>query len=109
MRLSNILSESASKYPSKIYLYTLDKNWTYSEIDKLSDNLASSLLQLGLTFGDRVALHFGNTVDMVISYFACFKIGMIAVPINMKLIACDIQYILEHSEAKILLGSSEYF
>jgi acyl-CoA synthetase (AMP-forming)/AMP-acid ligase II len=62
---------------------------------------------LGLRTGDRVAIHWCNSVEVVKLYFACFKSGLIAVPVNNRLKAPEIAYVLKHSKAKLCFTQPE--
>lgn len=48
-----------------------------------------------------------NSVEVVNLYFACFKAGLIAVPVNNRLKASEIAYILEHSKAELCFSQPE--
>jgi 2,3-dihydroxybenzoate-AMP ligase len=67
------------KYGKRILLVDGERQYTYADIDKLSDNLALNLLELGLKPLDRVVPTLPNVAEFVILYFALQKIG--AVPI----------------------------
>ncbi|MEA3195105.1 MAG: 2,3-dihydroxybenzoate---[aryl-carrier protein] ligase [Betaproteobacteria bacterium] len=67
------------KYEKRVFLVDGEKQYTYAEIDRLSDNLALNLLELGLKPLDRVVPALPNVAEFVILYFALQKIG--AVPI----------------------------
>src|SRR5258706_8795044 len=67
------------KYERRVFLVDGEKQYTYADIDRLSDNLALNLLELGLKPLDRVVPTLPNVAEFVILYFALQKIG--AVPI----------------------------
>jgi long-chain acyl-CoA synthetase len=67
------------------------------------------LLDLGLTPGDRVAVHLANSIEIILSYYACFKAGLIAVPINTRFKSSEIDYVVTHSEAKAYIGHPDLF
>jgi acyl-CoA synthetase (AMP-forming)/AMP-acid ligase II len=69
--------------------------------------MASALLRLGVQRGDRVALLFANGPELVFSYFACFKAGAVAVPVNTRYQVPEIVYVLNHSEARALIGQAD--
>src|SRR5207249_349392 len=60
---------------------------------------AQRLLQQGCRPGDRVAIHWANSIEVVTLFFACFKAGLIAVPVNVRMKAPEIAYVLAHSKA----------
>jgi acyl-CoA synthetase (AMP-forming)/AMP-acid ligase II/uncharacterized membrane protein HdeD (DUF308 family) len=60
------------------------------------------LLRLGLEPGDRVAILAYNCIEWMEIYIALAKAGLVAVPVNFRLLASEIQYIAEHSSARAL-------
>src|SRR3977135_98546 len=67
------------RFKEKIFLVDQTREYTYGEIDRLTDNLALNLLELGLRPLDRVVPALPNCAEFVLLYFALQKIG--AVPI----------------------------
>src|SRR5436190_24252421 len=67
------------QYKNKTALIDGDRSYTYAEIDRLTDNLALNLLELGLKPLDRVVPTLPNIAEFVLLYFALQKIG--AIPI----------------------------
>jgi long-chain acyl-CoA synthetase len=74
---------------------------SYRELDESSTALAQWLLSQGLKPGDRVALHWSNSIEVVQLFFAVFKAGLVAVTVNTRLKPAEIGYILNHSQARI--------
>lgn len=72
-------------------------------------DLAASLLQRGINPGDRVAFLLPNCLEIVLCYYACFKIGAIAVPLNIRFQPELLKYCLTHSEARVLISEPELF
>ena len=101
MTLGQMLRLSAAKNPDKPAVVCGEQIVTYCELDEATDALATWLLQQGLQPGDRVAIHWTNSVETVNLYFACFKSGLIAVPVNNRLKVPEIAYVLGHSKAKL--------
>jgi long-chain acyl-CoA synthetase len=101
MTLGEMLHLSATRHPRKPALICGEENVSYEILDQATDALAHWLLRQGLEPGDRVAIHWMNSVETVVLYFACFKAGLVAVPVNNRLKAPEIAYILAHSGAKI--------
>ncbi|HZS69080.1 MAG TPA: AMP-binding protein [Burkholderiales bacterium] len=67
------------KYAERVALIDGERSYTYAEIDRLTDNLALNLLELGVKPLDRVVPTLPNTAEFVLLYFALQKIG--AIPI----------------------------
>src|SRR5467141_3082543 len=68
-----------NRFKEKIFLVDQNREYTYGEIDRLTDNLALNLLELGLRPLDRVVPALPNCAEFVLLYFALQKIG--AIPI----------------------------
>jgi acyl-CoA synthetase (AMP-forming)/AMP-acid ligase II len=104
MTLQAALVDGAQAFPDRPWICCDDQAWSYAEGDRITDRLAMGLLATGVEPGDRVALLFGNCPELVFSYYACWKIGAIAVPLNIRFAPPELAYALGHCEAKILLG-----
>jgi 2,3-dihydroxybenzoate-AMP ligase len=64
------------KYSERTAVCDLSTQISYSELDKISENLALNLLDEGLAPGDIVVLQLGNVLEFVYLYFAFQKIGV---------------------------------
>jgi fatty-acyl-CoA synthase len=80
---------------------------TFKEWNARACKLANALLGLGLEKGDRVALLAYNRVEWMEMYIALAKAGIVAVPINFRLVTPEIQYIVEHCHAKAIIAQDE--
>ena len=107
MSLAYLLRDAATRAPNKPALYVNNLVLTYAELDSEAQRLAHRLIACGTKPGDRVALHMRNGAEIAIAYFACFLAGAIAVPINTRMKAAEIEYMLEHSGSSIYLGQSD--
>jgi len=66
-------------FKEKIFLIDQGRQYTYAEVDRLSDNLALNLLELGVKPLDRVVPALPNCAEFVLLYFALQKIGCIPI------------------------------
>jgi len=85
MNLGNLLTASALRNPHKAALIFQEESVSYEQLDATTTSLAQALLAQGRQPGDRIALHWPNSIEMAKLLFACFKAGLIAVPINLFL------------------------
>lgn len=68
-------------------------------------NQAAQLLSSqGIQKGDHVALMLPNSLEFAELYFACARLGAVAVPINLRLAPQEMAYVFMHSEPKALIG-----
>src|SRR6516225_6337275 len=105
--LGGLLRHSAACTPHKPVVICDDQVVSYLALDQSTDALARWLLRKGLEPGDRVALHWCNSIDLVKLYFACFKAGLIAVPVNNRMKAHEIAHVLKHSKARLCFSQPE--
>ncbi len=80
----------------------------YREFHARALAIAGNLHRLGCKPGDRVAFCLANSPRILEIVFACFAAGLIVVPINARLHAREIAYIVENSEAAILIHGAEF-
>ena len=76
---------------------------SFAAWDERATRLANGLLALGLRKGDRVALLAYNCIEWMEIYVALARAGLVAVPINFRLLGPEIAYIVENSEARALV------
>src|SRR5262245_40787357 len=68
-----------SQFKDRVFLIDGERQYTYGELDRLTDNLALNLLELGLKPLDRVVPALPNCAEFVLLYFALQKIGCIPI------------------------------
>src|ERR1051325_5839691 len=82
--------------------------FTYSEFQSAIDRAAAMLSSHGIGKGDVVSLLMPNSVEYIIGYFACWKLGALAGPVNSLLKEHEIEFVMNNSEAKAILVNSEF-
>jgi len=103
--LRKLLEQRALQSPDKIFLFSEanKRRWTYAEFDEAVNRTAALLASHGIVKGDAVSLLLPNSAEYVMAYFACFKLGALANPVNSLLKPQEIAYVVNDSEAKALL------
>jgi acyl-CoA synthetase (AMP-forming)/AMP-acid ligase II len=101
MTLSEMLHTQALGDPEATALICGDEAVSYGELDRSSSLLAGWLLQQGLRPGDRVAIHWCNSIEAAQVFFAAFKASLILVPISLLLKPPEVAWILNHSQPAI--------
>lgn len=76
---------------------------TYGVLDDQSARVATGLRRLGVEPGDRVAIWLPNTDAWVVCFFACARIGAIAVAVNTRFRSSELADVLGRSGAKLLV------
>jgi acyl-CoA synthetase (AMP-forming)/AMP-acid ligase II len=103
LNLGEILAAHARLQPHKIGARDSRRTLTFAQWNARACRLANALLGLGLAPGDRVAILAYNRIEWMEIYIALAKAGLVAVPVNFRLLAPEIQYIVEHSSARALI------
>lgn len=80
---------------------------TYREVAARAEAQAARLDQLGLRTGDRVAIVSHNSARLLTSFFGVSGSGRVLVPINFRLSAEEVAYIVGHSGARVLMIDPE--
>ncbi|MBK1660708.1 class I adenylate-forming enzyme family protein [Paracraurococcus ruber] len=76
---------------------------TYGALARAADRVARQLAGLGIRRGDRVALLGPNDPAQLVLLFACARLGAILVPLNWRLAAPELRYVLEDAGARLLV------
>ncbi len=79
-------------------------SWSYSHLYEKSNSYSNVLLEHGVRPGDRVAMLLYNCIEYWPLYLGITRIGAIAVRLNFRLTAEELQYALSDSGSKILCG-----
>lgn len=95
-------------YPQKVAVIDGDKEFTYKEFGERTDKLSLALHQAGIREGDHVAVMLPNTHNMVECFYGICQLGAAMVPLNYRLSAEDLEYIINHSDAKLLIVDEEF-
>ena len=104
----NFLFRSAAVFPDKTAIVNADKHFTYAQFQERVFRLANALLQNGIGPGDKVAFICPNINPMLEAHYAVPLIGATLVSINIRLSAPEIEYIINHSDAKALFVDNEF-
>jgi len=105
--LHEILKAGLATKPDADALVSRRRRWSWRKLDDASGRLAASYLALGLEPGDRVASLMPNRTELMVHYIACMKCGLVAMPLNYRYMAPEIDHALSVGEPKVLLAHDE--
>src|SRR5215212_4495541 len=94
-------------HPEKLAVRDSQRSLTYRLWDERTNRLANALAGIGLHKGDRVAILAYNCIEWMEIYVALGKAGLIAVPVNFRLVAEEIRYIVEDCGATAFIVQDE--
>jgi acyl-CoA synthetase (AMP-forming)/AMP-acid ligase II len=108
MNLGIYLTRSALWFADRIAIIHEDERFTFRQVNERTNRLAQAFLGLGLQKGDRVALLSANCHQLVEADYACYKTGLVRVPLNARLYMPELIHMLNNSESTVLILGSEY-
>jgi long-chain acyl-CoA synthetase len=100
INVGDSLTRSAAARPGHLAVVDGDRRWTYAEFNAFTNRIAHGLAGLGYTRGDALALASGNSAEFLAVYFACAKLGLACVPVNLGWRPDEVAYVLDHSQAR---------
>lgn len=103
LTIGELLSNSARKFANKEAVVFKDQRLDYKTLNERANRVGNMILGLGLKKGDRCAILFNNCELWAEIYCGLAKAGVIAVPINFRLTAPEIEYLLTNSQPKTLI------
>lgn len=103
--IGKIFDLTVKRFPNKEAVYDVRKDirFTYKEWNEQVNRLARALLKEGVKKGDRVSTYLFNTEELATAFFACAKVGAVFNPINFRLTAEEVAYILSDATPKVIL------
>ncbi len=107
LTVAEAVASHARLHPHKLGARDSRRALTFAQWHERATRLAAGLRGLGLAKGDRVALLAYNCVEWMEMYAALARAGLVAVPINFRLAAPEIAYIVDHAEARAFIVQDE--
>ncbi len=109
MNPSHWLSRAARAAPGRVAIFEGDRPWAlYGELAARVAGAAGALRASGLMAGDRVAVVMKNSPGYLEALYATWWAGLAAVPVNARLHPLEVRYILEHSQARLVVVAGEW-
>jgi fatty-acyl-CoA synthase len=105
---TSFLERSARVFPDRTAVIDGDRRFTYREFADRSRRLAGALAARGVSPGDRVAALCSNSAAMLELHNGVPWAGAVLVPLNIRLSAPELAYILEHSGARLLVTDGQF-
>jgi fatty-acyl-CoA synthase len=107
LTFGKMLSVHARLMPGRTAARDLERAMSFRQWNDRSCRLANALLGLGLAKGARVAILAYNRVEWAEIYAATAKAGLVAVPINFRLVGREVRFIVENAEASAIIVQDE--
>src|SRR5882757_3064096 len=107
--LTGALTHQAQTRPQSAAFVFHEEVWTYERLAAEAERLARGLAARGVGPGDRVAIHMMNRPEMVVAYYACFKLGSIAAPLRTAFKFAELTPILQRLKPALYIGDADLY
>jgi len=107
VNVGDIVSRSAARTPRAAALIDGERRLGYGELEASVSQLANALRARGYGRGDALALVSGNSLEFLQTYYACARLGVVCVPINLGWRPAEVSYVLGHSRARGVVVESQ--
>ena len=104
----SFLSRTASVFPNRVAVKYGARSYTWAQVHDRAQRLAGALQAAGVSKGDVVSLITANTPEMVEAHYGVPLCGAVLNTINVRLEPETLAYILDHSEAKVLITDTAF-
>jgi acyl-CoA synthetase (AMP-forming)/AMP-acid ligase II len=106
--IPTVVRENARRSPDSAATISGARTSTWRELDLASNRVANGLIELGIGPGSRVAIVGKNSGQWFEILFGVTKVGAVLVPVNWRLAAPEIRYLLEDSESSVVFVDAEF-
>ena len=101
--IGELIRSRGAARPDDLAVEVAGRKLTYGELDRLSNRVGANLAALGVVKGDRVASFAYNSVEQLLTWFGCMKIGAVWVPLNIALTGGDLAHSLSDAAPCVLV------
>jgi long-chain acyl-CoA synthetase len=106
--LQALLSQAQSRPEATAFIFHEDV-WTYHRLAEESERVAHGLAANGVKPGDRVALHMLNRPEIIVAYYACYRLGAIAAPLRTTFTFAELGPLLQRLQPALYIGEAAIY
>lgn len=103
-----LMQQAQSRPESTAFIFHEDV-WTYRRLADESERIARGLAASGVKAGDRVVLHMMNRPEMLVAYYACFRLGAIAAPLRTAFEFAELAPMLQRIQPALYIGQASLY
>lgn len=108
INLADVIEAMADALPDRPAVFTMERTWTYAEVDDRSTRLANHLIGLGVQPGDHVAVHATNRIEWVDALYGCLKARAVPININYKYLRDELAYLYDNADCVAAVIAPEF-
>ena len=107
LTIQHLLTRNARYKPNQTALVFGDNRYSFKTLNERVNQLCHALIDAGIGKGDKVATILGNTIALYEIYWACAKIGAVAVPLSPLLRGQGLLNLLQNSDSRLIITNAE--
>lgn len=107
VNVGDSLTRTAARTPAALAMVDGNRRFTYADFNSWVNRVAHALAAKGYRRGNSLALASANSVEFLVTYYACAKLGVVCVPINLGWRPAEVEYVLGHSQARGIVVESQ--
>src|SRR5271156_1716008 len=107
INVGDSLTRSAATRPGQLAVVDGDRRLSYQDFNAYVNRIAHGPAGLGYERGAALAVASGNSADFLAVYYACAKLGVVCVPVNLGWRPDEVAYVLGHSRARGIVLESQ--
>lgn len=107
--IDDLLQYHLTQSPERTVIFFEDRSISYGDFGSKVSYAVQLLHDQGIRLGDRVGLMFPNCPEILYIYFACFRLGVVVVPVNTRYKRDEIEYAVNHSGCRLLLVDQQFY
>src|SRR5688500_9022297 len=108
LTIGALMEHRAAEDGGFVFARADERTITISELAEAANRFANALATLGIRQGDRITVMLPTHSDHVVVFFGLLKLCVCMVPVNVNLRGDGLNYVLSHSQAKVMIVDGRY-
>jgi 3-oxocholest-4-en-26-oate---CoA ligase len=108
LNIADLFEHAVDAVPERLAIACGDAEVSYRQLEARSNQLAHHLAAAGIGTGDHVGAYGRNSIELVETFLACYKLRAIPVNINYRYVATELHYLFSEAELKALVFDRQY-
>ncbi|MDT0200891.1 AMP-binding protein [Nocardioides sp. AE5] len=108
INLADLLEAMADTIGDRVAIKSMERDYTFAEIDERATRLANHMVGLGVQPGDHVAVHATNCIEWVDAWYGLMKARAVPININFKYLHDELAYLYDNSDCVAAVIAPEY-
>jgi acyl-CoA synthetase (AMP-forming)/AMP-acid ligase II len=106
--IADLLEHAVDSVPDRTAVVCGDRRVTYAQLEERANRLAHHLAERGVGKGDHIGVYSRNSVEMIETMFAAYKLRAIAINVNYRYVHAELKYLFTNADLVALVHEREY-